>query len=92
LPCRLRLQGLAPGVRAFAREGDPASAPAGRAAIDDVLEFELPFEALGTKPEQVLEMLLHIERGAERIETLPPGQVLRVRLPGRDWDASNWSA
>jgi hypothetical protein len=64
----------------------------GRAAIDDVLEAAIPFAALGVVPNQTLELLLHLERGAERLESLPPGQLLRVTIPGPDWDAANWSA
>lgn len=91
-PCRLRLTNLAAGVRAFTLDDSASTAPLGHAAIDDVLEAELPFAALGAAADHELELLLHIERGTERLESLPPGQVLRVRLPGRDWDVANWSA
>ena len=47
--------------------------------------------ALGTVPDQMLELMVHIERGSERLESLPPGQVLRVRMPGDDWEGSHWS-
>ena len=89
---RLRLANLSAGTRAFVREDAPGEGDVGRAALDDVLEAELPFAALGAGPDEPLELLLHIERGAERLESLPPGQVLRLRVPGRDWDVANWSA
>ena len=89
-PLRLRLEGIAPGLKPLVLEG--SSEEAGRAGIDDVLEVAIPLAVLGVEPGQALELLLHLERGAERLESLPPGQVLRVMRPGPNWDAMNWSA
>jgi hypothetical protein len=97
-PRRLRLEGLGPGRRAIVQEGEPGSMPpqpgvsSGHAVIDDVLEVEIPFEALGSTRGQPLELLLHIERAGERLESLPPGQVLHLHRPGSDWEGRHWSA
>lgn len=69
-----------------------APAPAGEGAFDDVLELAIPFAWLGAGAGQVLELFLHFDRGSERVESLPPGQPLRVVVPGREWEAANWSA
>jgi len=37
-------------------------------------------------------LMLHFERGSERLESLPPGQPLRITVPGPEWEASHWSA
>jgi alpha-amylase/alpha-mannosidase (GH57 family) len=87
---RLRIASLEPGLRPLVLE--PQGTPAGTAAIEQVLEIEIPFAMLGARPEQEIELLLHVERGGERVESLPPGRVLRVRLPGPNWEASHWSA
>ena len=91
-PRRLRVAGLSIGERTFVDELAGGAETRGRAAIDDVLEAEIPFAVLGVAPDQSLELLLHIERGAERLESLPPGTVLKLGAPGRDWDIANWSA
>ncbi len=90
-PGRLRVGLLAPGRRAVERGREGAVEPVGEAAVEDVLEIALPFEALGVPPGGTLELLLHLGRGAERLETLPPGQPLRVVVPGADWEAEHWS-
>ena len=88
---RLRVDGLAAGAAAFGREdGEPL--PGAVAALDDVLEIGLPLAAFAGAPGQTLELLLHVERGAQRLESLPPGEPLRVTLPGPEWDAAHWSA
>lgn len=90
-PHRLRVDGLAPGETFVVRENATTRLDGGIAHIDDVLEMAIPFAALGAAAGQTLEMLLHIERGGERLESLPPGQVLKVGVPGKDWDAAFWS-
>jgi hypothetical protein len=90
VPMRLRLHGLSPGVKPLLREG--TADEAGLAGIDDVLELAIPFTVLGAASGQSIELLLHLERGTERLESLPPGQLLHVTIPGPDWDAANWSA
>ena len=89
-PARLRLEGITPGVRPLVREG--TSEESGRAGVDDVLEIEIPFTVLGAAADQTVELMLHLERGAERLESVPPGQMLRITIPGANWDAANWSA
>jgi alpha-amylase/alpha-mannosidase (GH57 family) len=89
-PMRLRLDGISPGLKPLVREG--TAEEAGRAGIDDVLEVAIPLTSLGVGPSAALELLLHLERGTERLESLPPGQVLRLTIPGPNWDAANWSA
>ncbi len=91
VPLQLRLAGLGPGEREFTRV-DGVPGPCGRAALDDVLEAELPFAALGVQAHEPLELMLHVERGGERLESLPPGQVLKLVVPGPDWEARHWSA
>jgi alpha-amylase/alpha-mannosidase (GH57 family) len=88
---RFRITGLGPGRRSVVA-GAGAGGNVGQAAVDDVLELEIPFGALGAKPEQTLELFLHVERAGERVESLPPGQVLRITVPGPHWDAAQWSA
>jgi hypothetical protein len=87
---RFRVDGLAPFAAKSVRAEDGAEA--GRAALEDVLELALPFASLDAGPGVTLELLLHVERGGERLESLPPGQLLRVEVPGPEWDAANWSA
>lgn len=88
---RLRLVGLAPGAAALGREdGEPL--PGATAVLDDVLEVALPLAAFGGEPGQTLELMLHVERGTQRLESLPTGEPLRFTLPGPEWDAAHWSA
>ncbi|MFN8588245.1 MAG: glycoside hydrolase family 57 protein [Candidatus Eisenbacteria bacterium] len=88
---RLRVDGLAAGAAAFGREdGEPL--PGAIAALDDVLEIGLPLSAFRGAPGQVLELMLHVERGKQRLESLPSGEPLRIVLPGPEWDAAHWSA
>jgi alpha-amylase/alpha-mannosidase (GH57 family) len=89
---RLRIDGLSPGRRAIVHEDHRDAAPAGHAVIDDVLEARVTFAALGLGADQPLELLLHLERAGERLESLPPGEVLRLRIPGSDWEGRHWSA
>ncbi len=88
-PKRFRVEHLVPGTGALLADDGAA---VGTVAIDDVLEAELPVAALGASPGQALELLLHVERAGERLESLPPGQVLRLLVPGPDWEAAHWSA
>ena len=88
---RIRLEGLSPGGCAIGRE-DGDSLPGAIAAVDDVLEVCIPLEAFRGQIGQFLELMIHVERGTQRLESLPPGQPLRLELPGPDWDAGNWSA
>lgn len=87
---RIDLASLAPGRRALTRAAE--SAPCGEAAIAELIEMAIPFEALGVAPRQTLELLLHVERASERLESLPPGTTLRIEVPGPEWDVAHWSA
>jgi hypothetical protein len=90
-PVTLRGGFLAAGAWRIEHERDGVVTPAGEAALEDVLELAIPFAAIGAAPGAVVELLLHFDRGAERLESLPPGQPLRVQLPGPEWEASHWS-
>lgn len=92
VPATLRAGFLAPGRWQVERERDGVIEPVGDAALEDVLELALPFEALGAAAGSTLELLVHFDRGAERLESLPPGQPLRVTVPGAEWEAAHWSA
>ena len=82
---------LAAGRWKVERE-EGAAGPAGEAAFEDVLEMAIPFKALGASAGEVLELFLHFDRGSERLESLPPGQPLRLVVPGKEWEAAHWSA
>lgn len=87
----LRAGFLAAGRWAIEREDEGRVEAAGEAALEEVLEMAVPFSALGAEPGQTLELFLHFGRGAERLETLPPGRPLRVAVPGAEWEVANWS-
>ena len=87
----MRLDYAGDGGCAIGRE-DGDSLPGAIAAVDDVLEVCIPLEAFRGQVGQFLELMIHVERGNQRLESLPPGQPLRLALPGPDWDAGNWSA
>jgi alpha-amylase/alpha-mannosidase (GH57 family) len=91
VPMTLHAGFLAVGSWKIEREEGDVVTPVGDAALDDVLELAVPFAVLGASPGHGIELLLHFDRGAERLESLPPGQPLRVTRPGPDWEASNWS-
>lgn len=82
---------LAAGRWRIEREEGGRVEPVGEAALEDVLEMAIPFAALGVSAGQALDLLVHFDRGAERLESLPPGQPLRVTVPGAEWEAMNWS-
>ena len=82
---------LAAGRWKIEREAGGRVEPVGEAALEDVLEMAIPFAELGVSAGQALELLVHFDRGPERLESLPPGQPLRVIVPGAEWEAMNWS-
>jgi alpha-amylase/alpha-mannosidase (GH57 family) len=91
VPMTLHAGFLAPGRWRIEREEGGVVAPVGDVALDDVLEMAIPFRELGAASGQVIELLLHFDRGAERLESLPPGQPLVVHVPGPEWEALHWS-
>lgn len=91
-PMVLRIAHLAAGADLAVTVANGESAPGARAALAEILEVSIPFAALGVTAGEKLEMLFHLQRGSERLESLPPGQPLRLVVPGPDWAATNWSA
>jgi hypothetical protein len=91
-PMVLRIAHLAAGeaVTVVGASGEPV--PGASAALAEILEVSIPFAALGVKAGEKLELLFHLQRASERLESLPPGQPLRLIVPGPDWAATNWSA
>ncbi|MCC6349020.1 MAG: glycoside hydrolase [Candidatus Eisenbacteria bacterium] len=90
-PLQLDVGILRVGRWRFGTGGPEAAPPAGEAALEEILELALPFAVLGVSAGQSLELFIHLRRGGERLDSLPPGQPLRVVLPGADWEAMNWN-
>lgn len=89
------VRGLAVGERPVEREGsDVGSAPVpdARCALGVVCELALPFAALGTRPGDRVELLLHLVRGRDHLESVPPDQVVRVTVPDPGFDSAMWTA
>lgn len=91
VPLTLDAGRLRPGRWRIGRATGDRTEPVGEAAFEDVLELAIPFAALGAAAGQALDLLVHFDRGGERLESLPEGQPLRVTPPGADWEARNWS-
>lgn len=92
---RLLVRGLTAGERPVLREregGVTEPVPGARCVVGDVLELGVPFTAFGAKTGDRVELLLHLVRGREHLESIPPDQVIRVTAPGGEFDAAMWTA
>jgi hypothetical protein len=88
----LRIARLVAGEAVTVIGADGLPVEGARAALAEILEVSIPFAAMGAKAGEKLELLFHLQRGSERLESLPPGQPLRLIVPGPNWAATNWSA
>lgn len=95
---RVTLEVLAPSARVLpvgewaAGAWTPAADGSVESALDELLEMAVPFEALGAQAGTTVELLVHFDRAHERLESLPPGEPLRLVVPGPGWEAEHWSA
>jgi hypothetical protein len=62
------------------------------AALDDILEAAVPFEALGLSPDQEAEFFLEFSREGGAPARLPTTQPLTFRVPSKDFERINWTA
>ena len=90
---RLAVRGLAPGRPAVVSITGDREEPVTDAecCIGSVLEVGIPFECLGVEPGQDVELLVRLSQGGEVVETLPAGDLLRLRVPDEAYEASMWS-
>lgn len=90
-PITLRIAQLSAGQPVIVMGPDGLPVEGARAALAEILELSIPFSAFGAQAGGRLELLFHLQRGNERMESLPPGQPLRITVPGPDWSAKHWS-
>ena len=80
------------------RRGDtgrwmPEPAPAGfRAAVDRIVELEIPFAALGAAAGDPLSLFVTVARGGAPVEQQPPDRPIELEVPDRAFAAANWTA
>ncbi len=63
-----------------------------RASVLSLVELAIPFESLGLKVGDAVEMIGRLMNGTEPLETLPDDDMMRFRVPDTDFDARMWSA
>ena len=92
---RFRVEGLEPGERPVRWEGGERNGEQVAGAtcrIQTILELAIPFTTLGLKPGERVEILGHLVRDGNPIETLPAEQLLRFTVPDAGFEATIWSA
>ena len=91
---RVAVRGIARGVRAVELLGDDAPAvplPGASAVAEQLLEVGVPFRSLGLVVGDRVEMLVHLVRGSEHLESVPPDHVIRFAVPGPEFEQRHWS-
>lgn len=84
------LDQAAPEVR---RTTDPAGPLAGAdCRVGEVLELALPLAVLGVAVGEPLELAIQVLGPEGPLETLPGADLLRLTVPGPDYEAQMWSA
>jgi hypothetical protein len=68
----------------------PDGTRAGQVAGHELLELALPFAAVGARPGDRLELVLHLLEGDVPLGRLPRDGHLEVRVPDEQFDAENW--
>ena len=63
-----------------------------RATVQSLVEIAIPFESLGLKVGDSVEMIGRLVQGTEPLETLPDDDMVRFQVPSPEFDARMWSA
>jgi alpha-amylase/alpha-mannosidase (GH57 family) len=94
-PVRVLAQGLEPGPRPLFRrtpEGEIVPLPGGECQVGTVLEMGLPFEGIGLKAGDQVDLLVQLMEGGEPVESLPAADLVRFAVPHADYESAMWSA
>ncbi len=59
-------------------------------AANDIIELAVPFEALGVKPNDEVQLFVTVERGGSEIEKWPYRGYILIKVPTEDFEAMMW--
>jgi alpha-amylase/alpha-mannosidase (GH57 family) len=97
-PRRLRLEipaappGQAVSPRIIPMEGEASPPQDGiRAAVGDILEAALPFDALGAKTGDTVDFFVSLSRDGRELGHWPERGFLSVMVPAEDFEEKSWS-
>jgi alpha-amylase/alpha-mannosidase (GH57 family) len=94
-PGHWTIQGLAPGRPPVVwSKGDPSGTEVRGATchIGAILEVELPFASLGLTTGEAVELLGHLVRDGQPVETIPSDRLIRFTVPDETFEDAMWSA
>jgi len=86
-PVRVEFEVAPDGVL---RPGRRDGAEAGRGALLEVLELELPLSSLGYLPGDHLALAVEVGKGALELERLPRSGYLPLAVPSPDFEGIHW--
>jgi alpha-amylase/alpha-mannosidase (GH57 family) len=90
---RVEVESLSEGAPAVTRvEADGTRIPIAGATcrVGEVLELAIPLATLGIRSGDSVQMLIQIVEGGGPIESLPPGDALRLQAPDQSFDVTVW--
>lgn len=79
-------------VRWDGGERDGVEVSGAECRIGEILELGMPFASLGLTSGAPVELLGHLVRGGQSIETIPSDQLVRFLVPDETFEAAMWSA
>jgi alpha-amylase/alpha-mannosidase (GH57 family) len=77
---------------ALVRGGAPVSDHACQAAIDDIVELEIPLVDLGLEPGDVVSFIVDIQADGHSVERAPAEGGIELTVPAPDFDRRMWQA
>jgi alpha-amylase/alpha-mannosidase (GH57 family) len=92
---RWKVVGLEPGERSVRWDsGERAGMEVAGAVcrIGEILELGVPFASLALASGEAVELLGHLVRDGQSIETIPSDQLVRFQVPDETFEAAMWSA
>ncbi len=83
------VRGSQPVLRTAGGQGGE-EVPETACRIGTILELAIPLAALAIQPGQGIELVVQLLEHGRPIETLPPGDAIRTRVPDDSFDVSVW--